>query len=54
MKKRTKQAAGKFVNLRLLLPKEVHRRLKVAATLADVTLAETAIAVLDKHLPKIK
>ncbi len=44
----------KTVSMRLNLPSEIHKRLKVAAAMREATIADTAIQLLDKHLPKVK
>ena len=52
--KKKKLANQRTVALRLTIPADVHKRLKIAAVLAEKTIAQTAINTLDKYLPKIK
>ncbi len=39
--------------MRLAIPPETHRRLKVAAAVAGTTMPKLAVELLGKHLPKV-
>ncbi len=42
------------VNMRLMVPADIHRRLRVAAAKASTTGPKVLIELMDKHLPKVR
>jgi predicted HicB family RNase H-like nuclease len=40
-----------MVNINIEIPNELHKRARIAAALADITLKEYVIRALERHLP---
>ena len=42
------------VNVRLVMPADIHLRLKIAAAKAGITQPNLVLEMLNKHLPKVR
>ena len=49
----TRPAPDDMIHVKLRLPREIHRRVKVAAATAENTMGQVIAESLDKVLPKV-